>query len=67
MLLSRDGKTLWYASGSSQLVAVSRATESVARRIPLRSDPQSLAMTPEGRTLYVASQDSNTISVIPVG
>jgi DNA-binding beta-propeller fold protein YncE len=54
MLLSRDGRTLWYASADDQLVAVNLATGAVRMRIRVKPYPVALAMTPDGRTLYVA-------------
>jgi DNA-binding beta-propeller fold protein YncE len=54
MLLSRDGATLWYASFGNEVVAVDLATGTVKARIKVKTEPVALAMTPNGRTLYVA-------------
>jgi len=67
MLLSRDGKTLWYASGSGQVVAVDLSTGAVRARIPMGEYTPSLAMTPDGRTLYVAVGVSGPDSVAGPG
>jgi DNA-binding beta-propeller fold protein YncE len=54
MILSRDGKTLWYASFDNQVVAVDLATGTVTMHVRVQKEPIALAMTPNGRTLYVA-------------
>lgn len=59
MLLSHDGKTLWYAAADNHLVAVHLPTGAVQARIKVPSEPVALAMTPDGRTLYVAVTASN--------
>jgi YVTN family beta-propeller protein len=70
MLVSRDGMTLWYASADNTVVAVDPATGAVIASIRVKSDPVALAMTPDGRTLYVALPGSgnrgNPGEIIPV-
>ncbi len=54
MVLSRDDATLWYASVSKEVVAADLATGKVKMRVELKHYPVALALTPDGRTLYVA-------------
>jgi DNA-binding beta-propeller fold protein YncE len=70
MLLSHDGKTLWYAAADNQVVAVHLPAGAVKTRTKVPSEPVALAMSPDGRTLYVAVTGSNDRShpaeVLPV-
>jgi len=70
MLLSGDGKTLWFASADDKVVAVDLATGAVTARIRLKSGPVALVMAPDGRTLYVAVPGAgdrrNPAEIIPI-
>ena len=54
MLLSRNGAVLWYATFYKEVIAVDLATGKVKMRVKLKAQPVALALTPDGRTLYVA-------------
>jgi DNA-binding beta-propeller fold protein YncE len=69
MLFSKDGKTLWYAPFDHHVVAVNLATRRVKERIRVRSEPLALAMSPNGRRLYVAVAGSGRkvpAEVVPI-
>lgn len=62
-MMARDGKTLYVQSGDSALYAVNAATGSVERRIPapeaLLEDSGIMALSPDGRTLYVTTMNDD--------
>ncbi|HET7013489.1 MAG TPA: hypothetical protein VFI65_06245 [Streptosporangiaceae bacterium] len=69
MLLSQDGRALWFASFDNRVVEVNLATGEVERRIRLRSWPIALAMSPNDRTLYAAESGSGRkvpAEVVPI-
>jgi hyaluronoglucosaminidase len=70
MAVSPDSRTLFIGTGNNEVVAVDIATGRRESLIPLPTpgsgvvSPAALAVTPDGRTLYVAEYDDDT--VIPV-
>jgi DNA-binding beta-propeller fold protein YncE len=66
MVLSPDGRTLWYASAEDEIVEVSLASGRVIRRIEVGASPASLAITPDGRMLYVATGGGGHNDILPV-
>jgi YVTN family beta-propeller protein len=62
-----DGSTIYVATGSGTVSVIDRATNTVTVSISIstRSDMLvGLAVTPDGRKVYVANIDSNTVAVI---
>ena len=66
ILLSRDGRTLWAATGEARgaVEMISLPQNRVIKRIKVGHTPSGMALTPDGQTLYVANRFSNTIAVI---
>ncbi|MDQ6830278.1 MAG: beta-propeller fold lactonase family protein [Gemmatimonadota bacterium] len=48
------------------IAVVDVATRKVVRRLPGGSDPETFALSPDGKTLYVSNEDAGTASVIDV-
>ncbi len=75
MLLSRDGR-LFVSNGGQNTVTVLDTRDGLPTEVlssavspgdPPGSTPDSLALSPDGRTLYVANASTNTIAVFDVG
>jgi len=75
MALSADGRRLFVACGSSASVwvfdtfsfaAIEQISTSLYPDAPLTSTPDSVAVSPDGRTLLVANADLNAVVVIDV-
>jgi DNA-binding beta-propeller fold protein YncE len=75
-LALRGGRDLFVAlAGSNGVARVDLATGSVTEqltvaldpRAPVGSDPNALALSPDGRTLYVAMAGNNAVAVVRVG
>lgn len=65
IVVAPDGQLVWTVVPDADLVvAVSAATEQRAFSIPVPGRPSSIAMTPDGARILVASADANTVSVI---
>ncbi|MFO0575824.1 MAG: c-type cytochrome [Polyangia bacterium] len=63
--LAPDGRLVWtVVPDANLLVAVDTATEQRAFSIAIPGRPSSVAVTPDGARLLVASADANTVSVI---
>ncbi len=62
-----DESTLPPADKAADGIAVvDVATRRVVRRLPGGSDPETFALSPDGKTLYVSNEDASTASVIDV-
>lgn len=79
MVMAPDGRTLYVVldspTGTRSLrrpdrpgwvIPINLATQSAGHPITVGYEPTDIAITPDGSTLCVANQDSNTISVIPL-
>jgi sugar lactone lactonase YvrE len=76
MALSPDGKTLFVACSNSTRVDVLDAANGGKRletlhaalfpRAPAGNTPNSLSLTPDGKTLFVANADANNVAVFNV-
>ncbi|MDR2429604.1 MAG: hypothetical protein LBD14_01670 [Puniceicoccales bacterium] len=66
ILLSPDGTTLYAACGGARgtVEIISLPSKKTQSTIPVGHTPQSLALGPGGKHLYVANRFSNTLSVI---
>jgi YVTN family beta-propeller protein len=66
VVLSPDSKTAYIATslGPDTVIPVRLRTGRLGRRIHVRRDPEAMAITPDGRTLYVASDASGTVTPI---
>jgi YVTN family beta-propeller protein len=66
VVLSPDSKTAYIATslGPDTVMSLHLRTGRLGRRIHVRRDPEAMAITPDGRTLYVASDTSGTVTPI---
>jgi YVTN family beta-propeller protein len=65
MALSADGSRLYVVcGGTDELVAIDRATRTIADRVPVGRLPRGLAVSADGSHIYVANSWSDTISEI---
>jgi YVTN family beta-propeller protein len=63
LALSPDGSILYVANFNTVSV-IATATNALIATIPVGSGPVGVAVTPDGRKIYVANSESNTVSVI---
>src|SRR5437870_8819999 len=75
MVVSNDGLRLFVSCGSSSLVwvfdtfsgdAIEQISTSLYPDAPQTSTPNSLALSPDGKTLLIATADSNAVAVVDV-
>jgi YVTN family beta-propeller protein len=73
MAYGKDGR-LWVACASSNSVTVIQGTEvietvktSLDPGDPVGATPDAVALSPDGKTLYVANADNNDVAVIDIG
>jgi YVTN family beta-propeller protein len=65
IVIAPDGRLVWtVVPDANLLVAVDTATEQRAFSIPIPGRPSSVAVTPDGARLLVASAEANTVSVV---
>ena len=65
LALSRDGKQLYVVcGGTDELVVIDRATNGIARRVPVGRLPRGIAVSPDGSRIYVANSWSDSVSEI---
>lgn len=65
LALSRDEGTLFVVStDTDRLTAIDTRTHALLARVPVGRRPQSVALDPEGRFVYVANSGSNDVSVL---
>jgi DNA-binding beta-propeller fold protein YncE len=67
LVITPDGKTLYLATGGDSVIAISTATNTVRKRIPIRpgcliQPSMGIAITPGGKTAYVTCQNA----VVPI-
>ncbi len=73
MIWAKDGRLFVADSGSNQVsvIANSAVVETISTsldpRAPVGSTPDALAISPDGKRLYVANADNNNVAVIDVG
>jgi DNA-binding beta-propeller fold protein YncE len=76
MVISSDGKRLFVACASSAAVwvydtcageALEQISTSLYPQAPPTATPNSVALSPDGRTLIVANADDNAVAVVDVG
>ncbi len=58
------GKTAYVVGPPDVVTPINTATNKAGRPIKVGRGPDCLAITPDGRTLYVVSLDSNTVTPI---
>jgi YVTN family beta-propeller protein len=72
MIWAKDGRLFVADSGSNQVsvIADSKVVETISTTLdpkaPVGSTPDALALSPDGRRLYVANADNNNVAVIDV-
>jgi YVTN family beta-propeller protein len=72
MIWAKDGRLFVADSGSNQVSVIANAavveaiSTSLDPRAPVGSTPDALALSPDGRRLYVANADNNNVAVIDV-
>jgi YVTN family beta-propeller protein len=65
MGVAPDGKTLWVTSRMNRRVyAYSLPDLNLAGEVPVGNDPDWITMTPDGKMVYVANAESNSVSAI---
>lgn len=66
VVLSPDSTTAYIATslGPDTVIPIRLRTGRLGRRIRVRRDPEAMAITPDGRTLYVASDAAGTVTPI---
>jgi YVTN family beta-propeller protein len=65
LALSRDEATLFVVStDTDRLTAIDTRTHALLARVSVGRQPQSVALDPEGRFVYVANSGSNDLSVL---
>lgn len=66
VVLSPDSKTAYIATrlGPDTVIPMQLRTGRLGRPVHVRRDPEAMAITPDGRTLYVASDTSGTVTPI---
>jgi YVTN family beta-propeller protein len=62
--LSRDGGTLYAGLGSNQIAVIDTKTVTVTRTIPTPQLPESIVVSPDGKTLYVALFTDSTLEAL---
>jgi YVTN family beta-propeller protein len=63
--VSSDGKTVYFANGRANRVAVmTAATMAITDTIPVGKRPWGVALAADGKTFYTADGRSNSVSVI---
>jgi PQQ-dependent catabolism-associated beta-propeller protein len=60
----RDGKRP--RSGSESILALDAQTLSVVARYPAGTDPECVAVSPDGRRLYLSNEDAGTATIVDV-
>ena len=59
-----DGKRVFVSNGEGTVMAIDTANDAVIATIRVGQRPWNMAITPDGRKLYVANGRSNSVSVI---
>ena len=55
---------MWQTSTNNTISVIDTATNTVIATVNVGTDPSGVAVTPDGKKVYVANQDSNNVSVI---
>lgn len=64
LAVSRDGTHLYATDGRESLLVLSVSAGRVVARIPVGKFPAGVAVSPDGQRVYVANNQSDTVSVV---
>jgi YVTN family beta-propeller protein len=59
-----DGKYVYVTSGSNSVAVIETASNTVVKTVVVGANPSGVAVTPDGRQVYVTNPSSNSVSVI---